>query len=449
MKTNVIYCGDCTQIMHNHILNESVDLIYVDPPFFSNKNYEVIWGNGYELRAFEDRWKGGIENYIAWIEPKIRECHRVLKFTGSLYLHCDWHANAHLRILIDNIFGSNNFRNEIIWKRSQTRSSISKIFRRAHDTILFYSKSSKYDFYLQYRELSEASQKLYSDKDERGHYQLVPLLVSGRRKGETGQVWREIDPNKRGREGMHWITKPSKLDEYEKQGLIVWLKDGKGTPRLKYYLENSKGVPIADIWDDIELIPSSSTEALGYPTQKPEALLERIINASSTSNSIVLDPMCGCGTAIAVAHKLGRRWIGIDVSPTACKLMAKRMRSLGSSPQISGLPKTIEEIKALQPFEFQNWVMEKLFAHPSKVKSGDMGIDGRLIDGTPIQVKQSENIGRNVIDNFETAIKRSKKTKGVIVAISFGKGAYEEVARAKNQEGLEIELKTLEDLIEE
>jgi hypothetical protein len=178
--------------------------------------------------------------------------------------------------------------------------------------------------------------------------------------------------------------------------------------------------------------------------------LKRIIEASSDIDDIVLDPFCGCGTAIAVAHKFGRRWIGVDVSPTACKLMANRMRSIGAKGfQMIGLPKTVEELKAIQPFEFQNWVMEKLYARTSPRKVGDMGIDGYYLDGSPIQVKQSEDVGRNVIDNFETAMQRIGKNKGVIVAFSFGKGAYEEVARAKLEQGLEITLKNVEEILKE
>ena len=167
---------------------------------------------------------------------------------------------------------------------------------------------------------------------------------------------------------------------------------------------------------------------------------------------MVLDPFCGCGTAIAVAHRLGRRWIGIDISPTACRLMASRMRKLGFSIQdkdIIGLPRTLDEIKGMQPFEFQNWVMQKLMARVSKTMIGDMGIDGWTLDNRPIQVKQSEGVGRNVVDNFETATVRAKKKGGIIVAVSFGKGAYEEAARAKLEQGVEIELKTVADILEQ
>ena len=189
---------------------------------------------------------------------------------------------------------------------------------------------------------------------------------------------------------------------------------------------------------------------MGYPTQKPEALLERIILASSDTLDIVLDPFCGCGTSIAVAHKQGRQWIGVDVSPTACKLMAKRMRKIGAKNiQLIGLPRTVEELKKVAPFEFQNWVFEKLHGRVNPKKVGDMGIDGWVDLDVPTQVKQSEGIGRNVVDNFETAIRRIKKNKGVIVAFSFGSGAYEEVARIKNQEMVEIRLKTVEEILKE
>ncbi len=393
-KTNAIYCGDCKKVLAQ-FPEGSVDLIYVDPPFFSNRQYEVLWGDGYELRAFEDRWKGGIENYIAWMEDKLRECHRVLKDTGSMYLHCDWHANAHLRILMDEkIFGGENFRNEII-QCYRGAGYPKKDFGRRHETIFRYSKTNDYLFNLDdiREEYAEATKERFS------HY--IGNVRNGKKYGVQ------------------------KLHPKGKQ---------------------------PDDWWQIQPIAPSARDRLGYPTQKPEALLERIIKASSKPTDVVLDPMCGCGTAIAVAHKLGRQWIGIDVSPTACKLMVNRMRKIGvriSEKDIIGMPKTLEEIKAMQPFEFQNWVCEKILARASRRMVGDFGIDGWLIDGRPLQVKQSENIGRNVIDNFETAIRRVNKDRGIIVAFSFGKGAYEEVARAKLHEGLEIGLKTAEEILRE
>lgn len=449
MKTSVIYCGDCTQVMNNHIPNEGVDLVYVDPPFFSERHYEILWGNGYEMRSFEDRWKGGIENYIAWMEPKIRECHRVLKPTGIMYLHCDWHANAYLRILMDKVFEYSNLVNEIVWKRSAAHGDTkqgAKHFGRIHDVLLVYAKSQDYTWNMQYVPYDkEYIENFYNLVDESGRHYQATDLTAAKPGGDTKYEWKGAKPS----EGRYWAYSKENMEEFEKEGRLIYPKKKGGMPRYKRYLDEMPGMPLQDIWMDIPPIHSHSNERYGYPTQKPETLLERIIKVSTNKKDIVLDPMCGCGTAIAVAHRLKRQWIGIDVSPTACKLMAKRMIDIDAIPEIIGLPKSIEEIKLMQPFEFQNWVMEMLTARPSKRKVGDMGIDGRLIDGTPIQVKHSEHVGRNVIDNFETAIKRENKKKGIIVALSFGKGSFEEVARVKNQEGIEIELKTVEDLVKE
>lgn len=391
-KTNSVYCGDCQKVLFNHFPEKSVDLIYVDPPFFSNKTYEVIWGDGYELRAFEDRWKGGIENYISWMEPKVRECHRVLKDTGSMYLHCDWHANSHLRILMDEVFSAITFQNEIIWEYGVGGVSKTR-WARKHDNILFYSKSKEFKFNV------DAVREPYKEKCK-----VLYKIVKGK----------------------------------------------------KYLRKNPLGRVPHDVWD-IPSLTNTAKERLGYPTQKPETLLERIIKASSNPTDIVLDPMCGCGTAIAAAYKLDRRYIGVDVSPTACKLMLKRMHKVSptnipyNEKDIIGLPRTAEEIKTMQPFEFQNWVLEKMNGRANPKKTADMGIDGWIpMEGNaPVQVKQSESVGRNVVDNFETAMRRTDKTKGYIIAYSFTKGAYEEVARVANKSNLMIELKTLDNLLEE
>jgi DNA modification methylase len=460
-KTNSIYCGDCGEVL-SHFPDKSVDLIYADPPFFSNKNYEVIWGDGCELRAFEDRWKGGIENYILWMEPKIRECHRVLKDTGSMYLHCDWHANAHLRLLMDRVFDEKNFRNEIVWKRTFAHNDPRR-YGRNIDRLLFYTKTDDYTFNTVYTPYSkDYIENFFKHKDEKGKYQLVVLTGQGVSMGESDAEWHGYKPSMSGR---HWsvprriVNKLVGSEEARKMSIcerldLLYANDyvvfsKRGIPRFKSYLDDLPGYPAQELWHDISPISSQAKERLGYPTQKPEALLERIIKASSNPTNIVLDPMCGCGTCISVSHKLERQWVGIDVSPTACKLMADRMHKLNVSigeNDIINLPRTLEELKGMKPFEFQNWACGKLYGRASEKKVGDMGIDGWLIDGRPIQVKQSENIGRNVIDNFETAIRRVKKDRGIIVAFSFGRGAYEEVARAKLEERLDIELKTVDDL---
>jgi len=390
LRENVIYCGDCKSVLAG-FPEKSVDLIYADPPFFSNRHYEVVWGDGYELRAFEDRWKGGIENYTAWMEDRIRECHRVLKETGSFYLHCDFHANAHLRISLDRVFGRGNFRNEIIWCYTGP-SNTKRYFPRKTDTIFFYVKNRDANYFFDVEKIRVPYKKLETGK------------TSGIFKGEAT------------------LSEKGKIPEN-------WWEEKR---------------------DGMSPVGRLKRERLGYPTQKPEALLERILKASSNEGDLVLDPFCGCGTSIAVAHRLSRRWVGIDVSPTACKVMVKRMRSLGVSvgeSEIIGLPRTVEELKTMKPFEFQNWVCEQLNGRVSSKKSGDFGIDGWLIDGRPLQVKQSENVGRNVVDNFETALRRAGRNRGVVVAFSFGKGANEETARARLQDGLEIELKTVEEIL--
>jgi DNA modification methylase len=387
MRVNTIYCGDATEVMARFPEN-SVDLIYVDPPFFSNRRYEVVWGNNYELRSFEDRWKGGIENYIAWMEPKLRECHRLLKSTGSMYLHCNWYASASLRYLMDKIFGEANFKNEIIW-HYHTGGVSKRNWARKHDNILFYVKNrrAKYTFNL-------VKERRYYEKPFFG-------ATEGYQKDSRGRLYIMAHPDN------------------------VWY---------------------------IPAVLNVSKEYRGYPTQKPEALLEKIIAASSNRDDLVLDPMCGGGTTIAVAQRLGRRWIGNDISPIACRVMMERMREIGveiDEKDIIGLPKTLEEVKAMQPFEFQNWVCDKLAATVSRARTGDMGIDGWIgIEKVPLQVKQSENVGRNVVDNFETAVRRAGKAEGVIVALSFSRSAYEEAARAANQDGLKIVLKTVAELVE-
>lgn len=396
MEINSIYEGDNIEIL-SKFPNKSVNLIYADPPFFSDKHYEVIWNDGAEIRAFQDRWKGGIQHYISWMKPKLMECHRILKDTGSMYLHCDWHANSYLRILMDKIFEKKNFRSEIIWCYSRATSPKQKTWGRMHDTILFYSKGKKWTFNV------DAVRLPYSESSK-------------------------------GREGFKKM--------FHKEGD---LKGGKCEL-------NPKGKFPEDWWQ-IPFIRPNATERLGYPTQKPLALLERIIKASSNKGDIVLDPFCGCGTTLVASQELERKWIGIDVSPTACKLMKKRMQKICKvNPLLVKGDVDLSYIKKLEPFEFQNWVVvDKFLGKVSDKKSGDMGIDGltpQITGGYPIQVKQSEGVSRNVVDNFETAIRRINKKKGYIVAYSFGKGAYEEVARVKNKGELEIVLRTAKELLE-
>ena len=403
---NVIYCGDNLEWMRK-MPDEFVDLIYADPPFFSNRHYEVIFHDGAEIRAFEDRWKGGIHHYIEWMRERCFEMRRILKPTGSLYLHCDWHASHYLKVMLDEIFGYNCFRNHIVWSYRRWPSP-GRQFQRMHDDILFYAKGEENTFNVLYEPPSESFKRRFKGK-------------------------RQV------------------LDEKRKTRKLV--AD-----------EETKGLPMRDVWS-ISIIAGFSKERLGYPTQKPEALLERIILASSNPGDLVMDPFCGCGTTLAVAQRLGRDWLGIDVSPTACKLMKRRVEQVGArNVEIIGLPMTIEELKELKPFEFQNWIIGAMGGTLSERKVKDMGIDGYTFwERWPIQVKQQERVGRPVVDKFETALQRygermvkaakerkngTFRLKGIIVAFSFTKDAYEEAARAKS-EGLEIKLLTVEEVVKE
>ena len=428
MDTNVLYYGDNLEILRKYIPDESVDLIYLDPPFNSKATYNILYKeltgqqSQAQITAFEDTWIWGIESenalseiassliapqatkelmsvlpnfvgrktpmraYLTMMCIRLIELKRALKDTGSIYLHCDPNASHYLKLLMDTIFGVSNFRDEIVWRRSQTRSSIKNIFKHSHDTLLFYSKTDDYFFDLQYKGLSETSLELYAkNQDIKGNYRHVPLVVSGKRNGITGKPWRGLDPNLYGKGGCHWITVHDNLEEYDKQGMIVWPKKEGGLPQLKYYLADNKGVPVSDFWDDIDLIQSSSSESLGYQTQKPQALLDRVIQASSKENDIVLDPFCGCGTALVVSQKLNRKWVGIDITHLAIGLMKWRLDNMfpGIKYKVIGEPQDLAsavELAKQDKYQFQWWAVSLIGGQPygDKKKGADTGIDGYL-----------------------------------------------------------------------
>jgi DNA modification methylase len=469
LDTGVLYRDDNLERLCQ-LPSESVDLIYLDPPFFSNRVYEVIWGDEAEVRSFEDRWAGGIRNYIDWMRDRVAELHRLLKPTGSLYLHCDPHASHYLKVMADELFGSPNFRNEIIWRRSGSHNSARR-FGPIHDVILYYSKTGGYVFHPIFRPYMKGHVDSYfRKKDERGRYWTNALTGAGTRKGLSGAPWRDYDPTAVGR---HWaipgkivdalgldpsLSIHQKLDALDDAGFITHPATSESMPMYRQYLDASPGMPCQDIWayqphtqgtlhgtedaidEDVRWLSSQDAERMGYPTQKPEALLNRIIRSSSNRGDVVLDPFCGCGTTVAVAEQLKRQWIGIDISPTAIEIMRRRLLKQGCRATIENVPRTVEDLKRLKPFEFQNWIVNAINGTHSPKRVGDMGIDGYwFFTKDPVQVKQSERVGRNVVDNFETAIRRAGRTTGYIIAFSFTRGAAEEVARAKD-DGLDIKL---------
>lgn len=481
IETGVLYREDNLTAL-SALPSESIDLIYLDPPFFSNRVYEVIWGDEAEVRSFEDRWEGGMLHYIGWMRDRVRQLHRLLKPTGSLYLHCDPHASHYLKVMLDEVFTMQCFRNEIAWRRTGAHGKARR-YAPIHDNILFYTKTAAYTWNTPKRPYMRGHVQEHFVRDEHGwrtNYYGNVLTGSGRRNGISGQPWRNIDPTSKNRhwaiprallaeldEDLSGMNQHEKLDRLLELGLIT-IEKGSYWPKYSHYISPQDGTPASDLWayqpytegtvfgtqdgvdSDVRWLSTRDRERLGYPTQKPEALLRRIVTASSKPGDVVLDPFCGCGTAVSVAQKFGRRWIGIDISPTAVNIMLERMSRItdGRSIKVIGLPETQEQLRELKPFEFQNWVIQKFVGTHSPRKSGDMGIDGySFMIGNPIQVKRSDKVGRNVVDNFETAMRRGGHDTGYIVAFSFTRNAFEEAARARWNDGLEVRLVTVEELL--
>ncbi len=436
---NHLYYGDNLDIMRRYIDKETVDLVYLDPPFNSSRNYNVIFEQktgdaaGAQIKAFEDTWHwdhiaavafkeiveaGGQTSevmrafrsflgesdmmaYLVMMAPRLEELRKCLKNTGSLYLHCDSTASHYLKLLMDAIFGPVFYQNEIIWKRTSAHSG-TKRWGPIHDTLLFYSKTENFLWNPVYQDYTqEYMATFYKYKDDKGIYRLDNLTGAGTRSGDSGKPWRSIDPTNAGR---HWavpnksiehiggktaltLSVQEKLDLLDSNGLIYW--PPKGTmPAFIRYLDKTTGVPIGDVITDIQPIATHAAERLGYPTQKPEALLERIIKASSNEGDVVLDPFCGCGTAIAVAQKLKRQWIGIDITHLAISLMKHRLRdtfgeAIKDEYRVIGEPVDLagaRELAKTDPYQFQWWALGLVGARPVEQKKGaDKGIDGRLL----------------------------------------------------------------------
>jgi DNA modification methylase len=381
VDTNLIYRGDCYTVLKRYFPENNIDLIYVDPPFSFDPKYARLWYDKDTLQMFEEIRKGDVKHYIAWMSKRLEQCHRVLKDNGSIYLHCDWKFGHYLKVEMDNIFGRNNFQNELIWYY-QTGGASKKRYSKKHDTLFFYTKGGEWTF-----------------------------------NSEDIKIRRTEKALKRAQ-----IPKGARI----------------------------KATDIYKNPDDVLIIPQMNPmakERTGYLTQKPEALLEVIIKASSNPTDIVLDPMCGCGTTIVVAHKLDRRWIGIDISSQACEIMKERMEGLEgiTEVEVRGLSLTIKDLKELDAFEFEDYICDMTNSLKTQ-HVADKGIDGYYLGETPLQIKQQERVGRMVVDEFETALRRKNKNKGYVVAFSFTKGAYEEAARAKDDE-LDIKLVDMNELI--
>ena len=409
---NRLYFGDCLDVMREDIPSESVDLIYLDPPFNSKRLYNAFIG-GAQWVAFDDTWRwheavddfhdvasqprlaGMIEGlrmmlgegpqlaYLSYMANRLVECHRVLKPTGSIYLHCDPTMSHYLKAVMDGIFGKGNFRNEIVWKRATAVKGNfgqgSQFYGPNTDSILFYSMTDSRIFNQQFTSYSleyiETSYRHIEPETGR-HFQLVSMTGPGG--SAKGNPEYEVMGVTR-----HWRYSQDRMQDLIDQGLVVQTNPGR-VPRRKYYLDEGRGVAIQSLWDDVPNVQPSSRESIGYPTQKPIGLLQRILETSSNEGDVVLDPFCGCGTTVHAAQNLGRRWIGIDVCVNACKVIEQRLRShfdtIWDEVEFIGMPKTSDDAKTLadlDKFRFERWAASLVDGMEANTRQrGDGGIDG-------------------------------------------------------------------------
>ncbi len=418
---NTLYYGDNLDILRRYIKDETIDLVYLDPPFKSDQNYNVLFAeqdgtrSAAQIKAFGDTWEwnqasaeayqeiveGGLEisrtmqafrlilgdsnmlAYLAMMAPRLVEIHRVLKSTGSVYLHCDPTASHYLKILLDAVFRPQRFRSEIIWKRTSSHGNVSTNYGDVTDTILYFSKGESATWnqlYTPYSQKHIETKFTYKDPDGR-RFTTSDLRNPGVRPNLTYE-YKGYKPHPNG-----WAISREKMEQYDKEGRLWFPPDKEGRIRLKRYLDEQPGHKVQNLWDDIPPINSQAQERLGYPTQKPEALLERLIRASSNAGDVVLDPFCGCGTAIAVAERLKRQWIGIDITHLAITLIRHRLQNQfgsGIKDRYRAIgepisPPDAETLAAADPYQFQWWALGLVGARPTEQKKGaDRGIDGRL-----------------------------------------------------------------------
>jgi site-specific DNA-methyltransferase (adenine-specific) len=477
---NTLFYGDNLDILREYIADESVDLIYLDPPFNSNRSYNVLFKNeaGTEsesqIIAFEDTWHWNqkaeetyrflatqspphiskmiaamrefigtnqMMAYLVMMTVRLIELHRVLKPTGSLYLHCDPTASHYLKVVLDTIFGPQQFRNEIIWKRRTGSSSqvhISNKFGVCTDIVLFYAKSELAVFHPQYN-MDAPGYKEYIEKhfrhiDENGRRFRIDNLANPALRPNLIYEYKGYKPPTNG-----WAISREKMEQWDKEGRLYFPKSPDGRIQRKRYLDELKGDPVQSLWDDIEPISSQSAERLGYPTQKPLALLERIISASSNAGDVVLDPFCGCGTAVAAAQKLGRLWIGIDITPLSMILQKQRLKTMfpGIAFDVVGEPNSLEGAEQLardDRYKFQYWALGLIpgafpyGAQPGSKegkKGSDRGVDGIVTffddnSGKPkraiVQVK-SGKVDSHVIRDLIGTVDNEDAVMGVLVTL--------------------------------
>ena len=472
---NALYYGDNLQVLREHVPDESVDLVYLDPPFNSNASYNVLFRertgeeSPAQIRAFTDTWEWTqeaeytyeldiIQNpavpsavkdmisafrqfigqnammaYLVMMAPRLVELRRVLKPTGSIYLHCDPTAGHYLKLLMDAAFGQHNFRTDITWKRTSAHSDTRQGRRqhgRVHDTILLYTKTSDWTWNPIYTPYDQdyIDQSYRHVEPETGRkYRLGDLTgPGGAAKGNPSYEVMGVT--------RYWRYSQARMTELVNEGRIIQTRPG-AVPAYKRYLDEMPGIPLQDVWTDISPIGAQAQERLGYPTQKPEALLERIIASSSNEGDVVLDPFCGCGTAVAAAHKLGRQWLGIDITHLAVALMKSRLKTAfelepGRDYDVVGEPQDEGSARALweqDPYQFQFWAVSLLEAQPQQEqkRGADQGIDGLVyfIDGPKrtsqkivIQVKGG-HVSAPQVRDLKGVVEREKAAMGLFISL--------------------------------
>ena len=470
--TNTLYYGDNLEILREHVPDESVDLVYLDPPFNSNASYNVLFreqtgeASPAQIKAFTDTWQWTLESqstfeneimlnpstpedvknmvdaflrfighnammaYLVMMAPRLVELRRVLKPTGSIYLHCDPTASHYLKLLMDAVFGKENFRSEVTWRRTTSHNNAVRNYGALGDAILFYSKADGFLFNVQHTSYSQFHlDNIYKYTDENGRIYGTDNLRNPSPRPNLTYDYKGYKPHPNG-----WTVSLERMKQLDAEGRLHFPKSKQGRIRRKVYLDEMPGVPVGNIWDDIRPISSQSRERLGYPTQKPLALLERIIQASSNEGDIVLDPFCGCGTAIAAAHKLNRNWIGIDITHLAVALMKNRLKTAfnilpGQDYAVVGEPVDAGSARALAEqdrFQFEFWAMSLLEAFPREQKKGaDRGIDGvvyfidgprRAVNKAIVQVK-SGRVSSPLIRDLVGTVEREKAAMGLFITL--------------------------------
>lgn len=470
---NRLFYGDNLPILRNRIKDDSVDLVYLDPPFNSNRSYNVLFKSKSgdaaqaQIEAFDDTWTwsqdsehlfqemvgGGaplkvaegllamrkllgdndVLAYIVMMTARLVELHRVLKSTGSLYLHCDPTASHYLKIMLDSIFGPTNFRSEVIWRRYGAHNDANG-YGAVHDVILYYGKTRDVIFNKLFQEYTPeyiAERFRFSDPD--GRRWSEQNLSSPNPRPNLTYPFTAANGVTYAPPVNGWKCTPERMQTLDDKGALHYPAKVGGRLRLKNYLDEMPGVPVQDLWTDIGSIGGTSPERLGYPTQKPVALLERIIGASSNPGDVVLDPFCGCGTAVDAAQKLGRTWIGIDITYLSIDLIQKRLLAtygdkIKGTYITDGVPREMEGAQAMfdkNPFDFERWAVSMVNGQPNQKQVGDKGIDGVIrfplskteFGGAIVSVKGGASLNPAMVQSLAGAVSQHGAEMGVFVCL--------------------------------